>query len=66
MALLTTPEIPAEPNENLPLIRRLIRRLRRSLSGMNQYCQSVEQAKDIAERENTKKYGKDWVNRCCG
>ena len=26
----------------------------------------VEQAKAACDRENLKKHGKDWVNRCCG
>jgi hypothetical protein len=40
--------------------------LRRSLSAMNDYCETVEKAKEASERENIAKHGKDWVNRCCG
>jgi hypothetical protein len=40
--------------------------LRRSLSAMNDYCETVEKAKAASERENIAKHGKDWVNRCCG
>jgi hypothetical protein len=48
------------------LIARLAARLRQALAAADAHCRSVEQAKEACERENLKKHGKDWVNRCCG
>jgi hypothetical protein len=46
--------------------RKWVAALRRSFSAMNDYCETVEKAKEASERENIAKHGKDWVNRCCG
>jgi hypothetical protein len=48
------------------LIGKLKKKVQNSLSAMNQHCDAVEQAKAVGDRENIKKYGKDWINRCCG
>ena len=39
--------------------RRWAAALRRSFSAMNDYCESVEKAKEASERENIAKHGKD-------
>ena len=56
----------AEPRHAPGWFGRLLARVKGALSAANAHCQSVEQAKEAAERENLKKHGKDWVNRCCG
>jgi hypothetical protein len=61
------PPRPSERAGRAPgLVARLFARLRQALSAADAHCHSVEEAKEAAERENLKKHGKDWVNRCCG
>jgi len=52
--------------EKPSLFTKIKDRVRGSLSAMNRHCEEIEKAKEACDRENLKKHGKDWVNRCCG
>jgi hypothetical protein len=65
-AKFAAPGIQSEREEKPTVIERIKTQVRQSLSSMNQYCLDVDSVKTTAERENTKKFGKDWINRCCG
>lgn len=60
------PETEAEAKDKDTLLGKLAGKVRTTLTAMNEHADEVERAKAACDRENIKKYGKDWVNRCCG
>lgn len=62
----TPSDMQAKMDEVDGLFEQLKQRVLRLVSRVKTHCAEVEEAKAVCDRENTRKHGKDWVNRCCG